>query len=225
MNKNMPDNFDRLDDATAQRLRRLGSMPVDTSRLDKLIQAQIPRPQKHSPFVFALRPIRAIAASVLILVMVGVIVLSLSGGAVLASPDTMAQLHQDMISGKVAATQVDSIDQANKALEDQWHHSVQIPQIPADHAMKCCIREIDNKRVACVLLNAGSGKFVTMAVAPAKDMKCPDSESMVKDNIRYHIQKSGQLNMVMAERDGLWICLISDLDAPQLMSMASEIKL
>lgn len=200
-------------------------MPVDTSHLDKLILAKIPRPQtKQSSIFFSMRTVRAIAASVLVFVMVGVIVFSLSGGAVMASPDMMATFHNEMVSGKVVAMEVSSITEANKALADQWNRGVELPQVPTEHVMLCCMRTIKDKRVACVLMHS-DGVPVTMTVASASDMKCPDSEMITRGNFTFMVQSSGNLNMVMTQQNGRWICLIGQLPSEKLVSIASAIKL
>ena len=55
-----------FDQVIASRLGRLRSMPVDTSRLDRMIQAQIPRPVTQMRWF---KPMRlAIAASLLIVI-------------------------------------------------------------------------------------------------------------------------------------------------------------
>jgi hypothetical protein len=223
MSTNTPDNFDRLDQATADRLRRLGSMPVDTTRLDKLIQARIPRAQRRPSIFLTARPFRAIAASVLILVMVGVIILSLSGGAVLASPDKIAQFHEEMVSGR-AGTPVRSIEDANQKLAEQWNKSVQIPDVPNEHVMSCCIKTIEDKRVACVLLNCDGQVPVTMTIAKASDMQCPSTDVVMHGGVHYHVHHAGKLNMVMTERDGRWICLSGELPAEQLMDLTGAIR-
>jgi len=223
MPMNSQEPIDRLDQATADRLMKLRSMPVDTSRLDHLIEAQIPRARTRS-VLFRIGPLRAVAASLATIGMIGVIVWSLSGGAVLASPDMMAQFHRDMLSDKTMAIKVDTIAQANQAISEQWNNGVQIPQVPAEHVMMCCMRSIKDKRVACVLLQS-DGVPVTMAVASAMDMKCPTSQTLTREGVEYHIQSSGNLNMVMAERDGRWICLIGTLPADRLMNIAGAIRL
>jgi hypothetical protein len=151
---------DPLDAATSQRLAKLRTMPVDTSRLDKLIQAKIPKPQieavrsSRPSILFRIRPLRAIAASIVMLGIVGVILWSLSGGAVMAAPDMMAKFHEDLVTQKVHTTQVASISDANKALAEEWTKNVEIPHVPSAHAMMCCMRSIEDKRVACVLLRS-----------------------------------------------------------------------
>jgi hypothetical protein len=74
---------------------------------------------------------------------------------------------------------------------------------PQAHVMACCIKSVQNKRVACVLLKS-EGVPVTMAVADAKDVRSPKSPVVVHSGTRYHVQSSGSLNMVMTEREGRW---------------------
>jgi hypothetical protein len=218
---NSQNEHNRLDEATSQRLAGLASMPVDTSRLDKLIESQIPRPRSGIAALFQPRPVRAIAASLAMFGIIGVIVWSLSGGAVFASLDTMAQLHEDLVSGKIAAMKIDTIDDANKALS----HIVEIPQVPVEHVMMCCMQSVKNKRVACVVLQS-EGVPVTMAVASTMDISCPDNSQMMEfGGNHYHVQQSGKLNMVMTEREGRWICLIGALPADRLISIAAAIRL
>jgi hypothetical protein len=214
---------DPLEQATQARLGKLRSMPIDTTRLDLAMENLIPRPREGVARILHMRPVKTAAAAIALVMMIGVVMWSLSGGAVLAAPDMMARFHQEMVAGQVQAIQVENISQANKALADQWEHSVQIPQVPDSHAMMCCMRTIDNKRVACVLLRT-SGVPVTMAVAKAVDMRMPDTQSVVRDGIKYNLQKSGDLNMVMTERDGRFFCLISQLPADDLIKLVEGIE-
>jgi hypothetical protein len=94
---------------------------------------------------------------------------------------------------------------------------------PQAHVMACCIKSVQNKRVACVLLKS-DGVPVTMAVADAKDVRSPKSLVVVHSGTRYHVQSSGSLNMVMSEREGRWVCLIAELPAERLMGLAAHLE-
>jgi hypothetical protein len=214
-----------LDRATAARLSKLQSMPVDTSRLERLIHAQIP-PAVAARSLRAwqwFRPMRAVAASFMILAILGALLLSTSGGPVLASTAEMAQFHNDLVSGRVPVTRVDSMQAANKALAAQWAQSPQMPNMPNDHVMACCMRSVKNKKMACVLLK-GDGEPVTMTVANASDMQLPTSPTKTRNGIEYHVQSAGALNMVMTLREGRWICLIAKLPVDRLMDLASSLQ-
>src|SRR5947209_715797 len=100
---------DELDAATAARLGRLRTMPLDMSRLDAALRARLPqRRQRLTLRLF--RPLTAVAASIALILAITVAVLvATSGGEVLASPTTMAQLHRDIVANKLAVTKVSSI--------------------------------------------------------------------------------------------------------------------
>jgi len=224
-NENFETQDERLDQATAARLAKLRSMPVDTSQLGRLIEAQIPRPAVRSSMRLShwMRPFRAIAASLLIFGIIGALLLSTSGGPVVASVTDMAKFHDDLVSGRVAVTHVASVAAANKTLAAQWAQSPQIPNMPMDHAMACCMRSVKNKKVACVLMEDSDGP-ISMTVANASDMKTPPSPTVTRGAVTYHVQSVGQLNMVMTERNGRWVCLIAKLPAERLMDLASSLE-
>jgi len=146
MNQMNSDNFrEELDQATSARLGKLRSMPVDMSRLDRLIQQRIPRVEERSVLRISqwIRPLRAVAAILVALGIVAAILYSLSGGPVVASPADMAQFHDDMVSGRTPAMHVNSIDEANKSLAQQWAQSPRLPNVPQDQVMACCMHSVE----------------------------------------------------------------------------------
>ena len=227
------DSDARLDEATAARLARLRSMPVDTSRLEKALRAQIPAAEEETAgpsrrgglrISYWLKPLRAVAASfVLLSAVVAVVLLSSSGGPALASASAMAQMHEDLVSGRSPVMQVSSIDEANRALAGQSPGGPTLPGAPEGHVMACCMKSVKGKKVACVLLRNG-GEPITMTVANAADMRLPKSPTVTRAGVTYHVQSSGELNMVMAERQGQWVCLIGRLQAERLMDLADQLR-
>jgi hypothetical protein len=213
-----------VDRAVAMRLARLRTRPVDTSRLDKLVRAQLPLPEKTArPLLGWFRPLRAVAASLILLATVAAILLSSSGGQALASPTQMAQMHEDIVAGRTAVMKVDSIAAANQALAEQSPQSPTLPEMPPEHVMACCMQSVQNKKVACVLLQ-NQGTPVTMTVANAADMKLPAVPTVTKGGVTYRVQAVGKLNMVMTERGGRWVCLIGEASADQLMDLAAKLQ-
>jgi hypothetical protein len=225
MDTSEQDNDEQWQQAISTRLATLRNMPVDATRLERAIRAQIPQPAKEKNLTWLrLRPLRAIAASFLVVgLLTAVLVLSTSSGPALASPAQMARLHEDLVSGKVPVMQVDSIDAANKALSNQWPQAPGVPDVPADHVMACCMKSVKDKKVACVLLKR-EGVPVTMTVANASDMQLPKSPKVSRNGTSYHVQSSGNLNMVMTERQGRWVCLIGELASERLMDLADQLQ-
>jgi len=215
-----------LDRLTAARLRQLSNVPINTSRLDAYIESQIPKPGHARVFHLAdwLHPRRlAIAASILVVVLLGGLLLSTSGGPVMASTEDMAQFHEDMVSGRVAVMHVDSMRACNAALAAQWAQSPRIPNMPADHVMACCMRSVKNKKVACVLLQ-GEGEPVSMTVANVSDVHIPACPVVMRDGVEFRVQSTGALNMVMTQRGERWVCLIGKLPADRLMQLAGSLQ-
>ena len=217
------DNDERLDRAVADRLAKLRSMPVDTSRLEQSLGGKIPAPPRGSARVLRIGPLRAVAASIAILLIAGALLLSTATRPALASPAQMEQFHQDMVLGKTPVMQVDSIEAANRALAAQSPDSPQVPGIPAQHVMACCMKSVKNKKVACVLLK-DDGVPVTMTVANASDMRTPKSPTATRNGVIYNVESVGSLEMVMTQRNGRWICLIGELPAERLMDLAAKLQ-
>lgn len=216
---------ERWERAVAGRLSKLHSMPVDTSRLANALQAEIPRPAvRRRAMWLSLRSVQAIAASILVVsAVIAIVVLTTMGGPALASPAQMAQMHEDLVAGKTAAVQVDSIEAANKVLAGEHPQFPALPNVPADHVMACCMKSVKDKKVACVLMKR-EGVPVSLMVARSRDMRLPTSSVTIRKGVRYHVQASGNLNMVMAERSDRWVCLIGKMPAEWLMDLAAQLQ-
>jgi hypothetical protein len=216
----MPDDHDeQMQAAVAARLAKLGSMPVDTTALERALHGKLPLPpQKTNRRRWA--PMLAIAASLLIIAAIALPLLQ--SREVQASPVMMAQMYHDMVEGKIPTMRANSLTEANNAIAALSGNFPTLPEPPTSHMMACCMRNVGNKKVACVLLNNG-GTPVTMVVANAADMQSPQSPTISKDGITYHVQTVGDLHMVMTERNSRWICLIGQLSQDQLVEVARGI--
>jgi hypothetical protein len=215
----------RWERAVSRRLSKLRSMPVDTGRLEAAVRAQLPqRTLPHKKLWLSRWSVRAVAASILLVGAIAMVVLlaTISRPA-LASPAQMARMHEDLVAGKTPAVQVDSIDAANKVLAGEHPQCPTLPDVPADHVMACCMNSVKDKKVACVLLKR-EGVPVSLMVARSRDMRVPSSPVTYRNGVPYHVQASGNLNMVMAERHDRWVCLISDLPAERLMDLAARLE-
>lgn len=223
------------DRATASRLSRLRTMPVATAALEHRLLNQLPelaehvaakKSQRQASRFASWRGWRALRAVAAVLVLAAAIFLALwssSGNSALASE--MAQVHYDIVSGKSPVMQVDSIDAANKALAHQWAGSPEVPEIPHDHVMACCMRTVGgNKKIACVLMKV-DGTPVTLSVANAHDMKVArGAKKFDRAGQTYHVQGAGKLQMVTTQQQGRWICLIGELSPDRLVGVAQQLR-
>lgn len=215
------------DQAIAARLGRLRKVPPGLDRLKASMRAELDEVLRKPQRRLWLAPVRATAASfVLLAVLVGLLVSS-SGGPVMASAQQMAQVHEDLVSGRTPAARVDSIAAANRALAEQSSQAPDVPDVPHEHVMACCMKSVRGKRVACVLMDK-AGTPVTLTIANAADMKLPASPIQVRAGNTYHVQSvstgHGVLHMVMTERHGRWVCLIGQLPAERLMDIADQLQ-
>ena len=216
---------ERWERAVSGRLSKLRSMPVDTSRLANVLQAEIPRPAVRGGATWlSLRSVRAVAATILLVgAITAVVLLTTTARPAVASPAIMAQMHDDLVAGRAPAVQVDSIDAANKVLAGEHPQFPSLPDLPAHHVMACCMKSVKDKKVACVLMKR-EGVPVSLMVARSRDLRVPASPVTVRNGATYHVQASGKLNMVMTERSDRWVCLIGEMPPERLMDLAAQLQ-
>lgn len=220
---------ERLDVAVAGRLARLRTMPVDVSSLRRAVDARLGVPAR-APRAGAMRlrwlsPFRAAAASLVVVGLIVAAVIATSGGPVLASPDRLAQLHQDLVSGdRHDMRRVASIEEARAALAAERAGAPAVPGVGDDRAMACCVHTVGRKAMSCVSMTA-DGVAVSMAVAEAADVKTPAaSETVTVDGTTYQVESSGGVNMVMTRRGGRWVCLMGKLPTQRLIELAKTLR-
>jgi hypothetical protein len=215
--QNDPDSPQDL--AIARRLARLGAMPVDISRLDKSLRAQLPAPEAIG--AHWVRRTLAIAASLLLLatILIGL----LQERPVEASPTAITQLHEDLLAGKGGDFR--SIAEANAVIAGRYPSFPKLPQMPADCGMAACgMKQLQGKNVACLLLKAPDGP-VTVVVAPRRAVCCgPNCRCMEVRGRSYHFERVGDLTVVMATQQDRWISLVGRQSADQLIKLLNELK-
>ena len=219
---------ERLDEATSRRLAKLGAVPFDTSELRAAVDAHIQTPAQGSGRTRRLKlgwlsPMRAVAASLIVLGLIMALVISSSTGPVLASAERLAHIHEEVLAGTGHSSQVDSFDGAKAALAAKWPGGPAVPELPKDHVVSCCIHTMGRKRIACVSFTT-DGVPVTMAVAEAANVKLRGSETLTVGNITYHVQSQEGINMVMTKRDGRWVCLMGKLPVSRLAELAGSLR-
>lgn len=217
----------RLDEATSRRLAKLRATPFDTSELLKSVEAQMPdsngRPRRL--IITWLRSVRPVAASLLVLGLIVATVINSLSGPVQASAERLAHVHEEVLVAEGShVTPVGSIGAANIALAAEWPGAPSIPELPEDHVVSCCIHTMGRTKMVCVAFQT-DGVPITMAVAQEADVKLPVSKTLSISGITYHVQSRGEINMVMVQRSGRWICLIGRLSVNRLAELSSTLRL
>jgi hypothetical protein len=212
---------DPVDQAIHRRLSSLRNMPVDVSRLAKSIGQAIPRqPTRKNRLVGWMRPFRVAAASIALLALAVALLIAVSTGPVLASPDRMADIYTKSMEG---AQRVSSISEANAKLKLQSQRAPELPTVEAEAVRACCLHHLDKKQLACVTLEIDQAP-VTLVVADAQDVKCPHAQMVTRDGIKYCVMSSGKLNIIMWENGSRWASLVSTLPADRLIDAATKIR-
>ena len=219
------DRQEIVEDALSKRLAKLCAMPVDLSRLEARLRQEVPpvvstKSAGANRWRIGWKTITSIAASLIFVATVAWVVFT--PGQVQASPADLVRIHQELISG-TGTMHVENVDQANKMIDAMAKGTVKVPKLPGMALCECCTQSIQNKPVACVLLENGS-EPVTMTVAAASDMKCSGTGTVVAGGVTYHTQRAGELNMVMTHISGRWVCLVSKAKTEQLVAIARKLQ-
>lgn len=229
MHQDKQEPRDELDAAIAARLRKLRSMPVDTSGLERALAMHLdplanPSTRSRSWWAGVVKP-RAVAASVaLIAVLVTVVMLTTSSGPAYADPAQMATMHRELVGGTSSVMRVNSIEEAERALASELPESSGASGMPEDHVMACCLRRIEGKKISCVLLNDESVP-VSLMVADGGEVKSSrTATTTVRGGLTYQVESSGDLNMVMTKRDGRWVCLIGARPVERLIELSGSMR-
>jgi len=224
---------DALDKAVSNRLAKLRTMPVDVSKLRRAVDARIGAPTGNSSsadgrrsLIFRIMtPMRAMAASLIVGGLVIALVIASASGPVLASPDRLAQIHTEMVSGDGGHGRqaVDSIAAAKAALASHDPSAPAIPNAEGKHVMACCVHMVGRKKMSCLMME-DNGVPISMAVADAADVKMPASETVIADGVTYHVQSAQGVNMVMWQMSGRWVCLMGKSPTGRLIEMAKGLR-
>lgn len=135
----------------------------------------------------------------------------------------MMQLHRDLVSGKTMAMEVDTVEKVNKAFAAFGQEGVTVSAPPEMEFMKCCLQDVGNKKVACILLKEGN-TAVTLTVADLDAVKTNMGAGVKHNGEDFHVVTAAELTMVTVDRGGHRICLIGELAAEKLMGLSDKLK-
>jgi hypothetical protein len=85
------------------------------------------------------------------------------------------------------------------------------------------MKSIRDKKIACVLLETDN-KLVTLSVAKGSDMRLPNAPSVERDGTKFFVQSYGSLNMVSANRQGHWLCLMGEVPSERLVQLGAQLQ-
>lgn len=222
------DHQERLDRATSQRLSKLAARPVDTSHLERQMQAVLheqeeERPDRSYPAPSRwYKPMTAMAAAVLLLGTIGWIVFGAGSTPATASPEGLATIHDEASHGLTPHLVASTIDEANRLLAEQSSGFVPLPELPGK-LQHCCLHKHAGKQLTCAIIDIDS-KRITVAVAESSQIQSPKGTSQVHDGRTYYIHTVKGTTLVMTSDAGRWLCVMGDVSSEELLRVAGEIR-
>lgn len=211
-----PSNFDmqdKADGAFQARLRKLAALPVDTSGLERRLEAVIGvRPTSRGSGVR--RPLRAWAAAAASVMVVAAVMLAVlwPGATLHAEPSAMARLHADIVAGGVPMTRVATVAEAAELIRRDWPDAPSLPVLPVEHDLACCLREFEGRRVVCLMFE-DEGVPISVVIASGRSLRQPAPPNAAT------VHAVGGVNMVMKERDGRFVCVMGEVPASRLLQL------
>jgi hypothetical protein len=222
-----PSNPSQLDHATTQRLARLSTAPVDTSRLEQRLAHHLKRETTARPSMLSMlrwRPAAGIAAAVLIAVLVGV--MSLTGPSAQASPMDLHRVHQAVVAGSLPAIEVADVAGARAQLASLIEAA---PRPTGDYPPRlrcCCGHELDGELLAFIKLQH-RGRPITVIMMRGHHVCADMDQTMVDESGRrftVHHDASGVQATLTTQADH-WICVLGELSTEQLLSVARQLAI
>lgn len=213
--------------AVSKRLAKLRTRPVDHTTFDARLRAALPKQLSNThgrllmwPFA---SPLRAVAASLVVGILLAAIVLMSTSSPALATPQRMADIYNSAVDGKNHPTTVSSANEAREALRRKWPDAPVVPEVEDLQLMHCCVHEIGRKQMACVTFLVEE-QPVTLAFASTRDVRSPHGETKMIDGQSFVVGSADGVNMVMSERGGTWMCLMGKLSVERLSEIARTIR-
>lgn len=217
-----------LDAATARRLQRLSTRPVDTQRLEQRLRAAmgdaaapIP-PSRRLVFPTAWVRTWATTAAAAIVLLVSITAMLLIEPHAVASPAAMVQLHRNMVAGQVEPVQTETQEALYAMIASGWDGENELPALP-DHVLEsCCLQSVDGRPVLGMLV-LHEGVPVSVLMADSRGAHMFDGKVIELDGRSYTTRMQDDTAMVMTEWNGRMLCFMGDIDQKQLASMASGV--
>lgn len=217
-------DMDKLDQLTRRRLARLAQCPVDTADLQRRVEAALWQERHRQPRRWSSRLTRVAAAAIVVISAGTFLAYQGSSTPVVAAPMVLAQLHRDLIAGQVPVVPVSSIEQAGYYLTNEWKEAPPLPDPTAATVTSCCKHNLQNRQVACVLLDF-RGHHVTMMVGRSREVVCgAKHEQRIYNGKPYAVHEGDDLRMVMIEHKGRWACLMSQAPVETLVDLADSLR-
>ena len=223
------DECDRLDRATAARLRALAGRPVDTTGVERGLARALRNETIQETDVLHVtwqrwwRPITTAAAAILVVVTMGWMMLEGGPSPAVAAPAELAQIHFDVAHGLSPHLKVSTVAQANQLLADQSNGVIPVPALPGA-IQSCCLHHYASTTLTCAMIER-DGRLITIAIADGAKLHSPAGQVITKNGRAFIAHTANGINMVMTNEADRWLCVMGDVPMEQLVAVAADITM
>lgn len=221
---NHPDQNQRLEQATRRRLAKLGSLPVDTRRLEQKLRAGgVSRVGSSHRFFRGWRKAVAATAAAAAVALMVLLPLIFGPGPVQASVIELGRLHMDIVAGRLNVQPVTTIEEANRLIHEQRRDAPSLPGMAGARIQSCCLTDVRGRLVAVAVLNGEASK-VTLVVAEAPGFAHEMGTAVKVGDRTFWGHEVGGVRMVMFNTDDRWLCVMGDRTYEDLAKIAAATR-
>ncbi len=206
------------DVALAQRLRRLDTLPIDTTNLDRMLRTRLPphaSPWRRSLNLAALGGVAALLiASILMVSFIQVTPARASAAKLAAVFDRVTSTRQVLVH-------VHSLAAANHSLPRSCQCPSGMAMAIKDGLTGCCCISLVGQKVSCLLLN-NHGRPVVMLVG--RNITGPPGNAIVYAGQTFSAQSYNGISTIQTRSGSHWICLMSRGTQSALLELAAKVR-
>lgn len=214
-------------DQVRDRLGGLGSMPVDTSGLERRFESILD--PRHAGGAAAARPWRipawsawgGLAAAAVLLAATASMVLLATPDQAIASPAAMARLHERIVSGELEMSPAGGMDEARRLIRTRWRDAPALPSLPADHVSACRLLSAQGQPVAAILFEHERTP-ISLVVARSDALRVPDRGPTPRGGRDDVVRQQEAVAVVMTTSRGRLLCWMAETPTDRLIGIAEE---
>jgi hypothetical protein len=221
---------EQLDRDTRQRLGKLASMPVDLSRLERRMADALGPPEsqqpktRHNPARHRSAEWLRVAAAVLLFAGIGAgayfAFFQVDPSSAVAQTMTVAELHQHLVDDPQATYRANSVEQAQKILDDQLLGHLALPIVDGTQVESCCLVEGQFPLRAALVVDHPNG-HITIVVAQGRGFAHPMAPIEHRSGVPLSGHEHAGMPMVMRNSGDLWMCVMGDVEVQALSDVAA----
>ena len=156
-----------------------------------------------------------------LVVTIGWFILQTATTPAMASPVGLAKIHFEVTKGMAPHLVVSSVEEANDVLANQSNGVLPVPELPGS-IKSCCLHAHAGTTLTCAVIEK-DGHLITVAIADAEKLDSPTGNTVRRADRKFTVHNVNGINMVMAQDENRWLCVMGDVETEVLLDVASQI--